>query len=66
VNISISTYLKKFTPLFIQKPKIFLYVFRACRANLLRGVVKCTSAAGPNGDPWIALSSHGEVDFGWL
>jgi hypothetical protein len=25
------------------------------QANLLRGVVKCTSAAGPNGDPWIAL-----------
>jgi hypothetical protein len=35
--------------------KIFLYIFKVCKANLLRGVVKCTSATGPNGDPWIAL-----------
>ena len=46
---------KKNCVLFYSKIEDFLYVFRARRANLLHGVVKCTSAAGPNRDPQIAL-----------
>jgi hypothetical protein len=54
---------KKICAFFYLKIEDFLYVFRACWANLLRGVVKCTSAAGPNGDPWIALGPVLKLEF---